>query len=234
MAKTVLRGPRRGVSRSATRGAPVRLFTRSRSPRSRPSRASSPRPTGWRCRASAALRFTGSCCSAPAVTRPLRRSRGGWRRTRSVHGSISRGSFPLTPGSPSAPARSSISTSAAGRASCCIRATTDLGRREDPDPGTRPRSRHRPAGARADDGRRARVRTPWRAVLPGRLGRAPRAPVRALRSNDGDRAVRSARRPGHEPSPRTWTRGACSGSSTTVPAIAATRRSSACRTRGRI
>ena len=50
-----------------------------------------------------------------------------------------------------------------------------------------------PAGA-------GRVRIPARrhAGLPGRLGRPPRPPLRALRGQDRDRAVRPPRRAGHE------------------------------------
>ncbi len=73
--------------------------------------------------------------------------------------------------------------------------------------------------------RRARIRPGWRARLPGRLRRAPSPGDGPLRTDHRHRAVRSARRTGHDRRALRLGASGCSGSSTTAPAIAANARS---------
>jgi len=107
---------------------------------------------------------------------------------RSSRGSTARGSSRPTSSSLRRPAGSSTSTHAAGKANCCIPATTSSAATRSPR-SNRAAAKRRHARCRgschARAARRARIRTQRRALLPRRLGRAARQAIRSLATKDG-------------------------------------------------
>ena len=142
-----------GLEDQPRSGRPRRFPPRTRSRRSRRSRASCPRPMVWRCRVSAGLSFTVSSSSRRSAARRRRRSAAGWPRTRSSPGRSARGSSRATPTSCRRPAGSSISTRAAGRASCLSPVTASSA------PTPSPQSKRASGSTRRR--RRSRVAATW-------------------------------------------------------------------------
>ena len=231
MATKVLRAGHRGVEGQAARGSPAPFSPRSRSPRSSRWRASCPRRTTGRWGASRALSCTAWSSSRASPTRRRRRSGAGCTTARSSRGSSARGSSRATRTSSPRPAACSTSTRGALRVGCCTPASTSSAPMRSPSCRRSRVAIETVAGRAGSPGAgRVRVQARRHAGLPGRLGRPSRPDLRPLRAQDRDRAVRPARRAGHDHRALRVGQDACSGSSTTAPATPARPRSRGCRT----